>query len=102
MAIKEYDLHKDLLRSIRFELDKDFGLNGCKILGITSISDGVGKSFLLQFGLCFCKNQSKSPTYIGKMNLRSNEEKNKRIIPHQTFEKFLMKREIQIEDFITV
>lgn len=100
-AIKEYDLHKDQLRSIRFELDKDFGLNGCKILGITSLSNGVGKSFLSSsLAYAFAKT-SRKVLLISEDNLEGNHSATE-LIPHQTFEKFLMKREIQVEDLITV
>jgi Mrp family chromosome partitioning ATPase/uncharacterized protein involved in exopolysaccharide biosynthesis len=104
LSIKEYDLHKDLLRGIRFELDKDFGLNGCKILGITSVSDGVGKSFLSSsLAYAFAKTNRKV-LLISEIDLDKKILKNgvKELVPHQTFEKFLMKREIQIEDLITV
>lgn len=104
LSIQEYDLHKDLLRSIRFELDKDFGLNGCKILGVTSLSDGVGKSFLSSsLAYAFAKTNRKV-LLISEIDLDKNTLKNgvKELVPHQTFEKFLMKREIQIEDLITV
>jgi capsular polysaccharide biosynthesis protein len=104
LAIREYNIHKDLLRSIRFELDRDFGLNGCKILGVTSISDGVGKSFLSSsLAYAFAKTNRKI-LLISEVDLGKNIAKNgeKELVPHQTFEKFLMKREIQIEDLITV
>lgn len=104
LAIGEYSLHKDLLRSIRFELDKDFGLNGCKILGVTSISEGVGKSFLSSsLAYAFAKTNRKV-LLISEDSLESNvsKENKKELVPHQTFETFLTKREIQIEDLITV
>jgi Mrp family chromosome partitioning ATPase len=105
LSIREYDLHKDLLRSIRFELDKDFGLNGAKILGVTSLFDGVGKTFLSSsLAYAFAKTNRKI-LLISEDSLEksSSKDRNKKeLIPHQTFEKFLMKREIQIEDLITV
>lgn len=101
----EYDLHKDLLRSIRFELDKDFGLNGSKILGVTSISDGVGKTFLSSsLAYAFAKTNRKVLLISeeGLEKTSSEEISKKELIPHQTFEGFLMKREIQIDNLITV
>jgi Mrp family chromosome partitioning ATPase/uncharacterized protein involved in exopolysaccharide biosynthesis len=102
-SVEEYNLHKDLLRSIRFELDKDFGLNGAKILGITSLSDGVGKSFL-SFGLAYAfAKTNRKVLLISEDDLEETSVNNKKeLIPHQSFEKFLMKREIQVEDLITI
>ncbi len=104
LPIKEYDLHKDLVRSIRFELDKDFGPNEHKILGITSVSNGVGKSFLSSsLAYSFAKTNRKvlliCENSVEKATANSHQ---KELIPHQTFEKFLVKREIHIEDLITV
>ena len=102
LPVKEYDLYKDQLRSIRFELDKDIGLNGSKILGITSIADNVGKSFLASsLAYAFAKTNRKV-LLIGKIETESDAEQKKELPPHQTFEKYLVKREIQIEDFITM
>ncbi len=104
LAIKEHVIHKDLLRSIRFELDGDFGLNGCKILGVTSISDGVGKSFLSSgLAYAFAKTNRKVLLITEDILEVSNEKPGvNELIPHQAFEEFLIKREIQIEDLITV
>lgn len=104
LSINEFDTHKDLLRSIRFELDKDFALNGCKILGITSITDGAGKSFISSsLAYAFAKTNRKV-LLITEDNLVDIErsENERELSPHQTFEKFLVKRTIQIEDLITV
>lgn len=101
---KEYDLHKNLLRSIRFELDKDFGLNGAKILGVTSVSDGVGKTFLSS-SLAYAVAKTNRKVLLicnDKLEEGSPIKNGKELIPHQSFESFLIKREIQIEDLITV
>src|SRR5690606_20214048 len=39
-------MYKDLLRSLRFDLNQEFTINKARVLGITSLSPGVGKSFL--------------------------------------------------------
>lgn len=104
LAINEYTLHKDLIRSIRFELDKVFGLNGSKILGVTSISDGVGKTFLASsLAYAFAKTNRKV-LLICKENLEIEKSASheRELMPYQSFEKFLVKREIRIEDLITV
>ena len=102
ISTTEYDLHKDLMRSIRFELDKHIGLNGSKVLGITSLSDGVGKSFLsVSLAYAFAKTKRKV-LLIGEGDLVNKISVTSKAIPEQTFEKYLVKREIRIEDLITV
>jgi hypothetical protein len=104
LSIKDYDLHKDLMRSIRFELDKDFGLNGSKILGITSVSDNVGKTFL-SFSLAYAiAKTNRKVLLISEDKLEENNsiKSGKELYSHQSFESFLIKREIRIEDLITV
>ena len=102
ISSSEYDLHKDLMRSIRFEIDKHIGFNGSKVLGVTSLSDGVGKSFLaVSLAYAFAKTKRKI-LLIGEGDLGNKLSDTNKVIPAQTFEKYLAKREIQIDDLITI
>ena len=102
ISSSEYDLHKDLMRSIRFEIDKHIGFNGSKVLGVTSLSDGVGKSFLaVSLAYAFAKTKRKI-LLIGEGDLGNKLSDTNKVIPAQTFEKYLVKREIQIDDLITI
>ncbi|ANH80444.1 hypothetical protein A8C56_05070 [Niabella ginsenosidivorans] len=99
-----YSVYKDALRSLRFELNK-FIKPGKNVIGITSVLPGEGKTFVagsLSYAfammgknvLVICeKNDSISDLVIGR---RFNED------PPQKFESFLVKKEIQIEDRITI
>ncbi|MFC3196177.1 GumC family protein [Parapedobacter deserti] len=104
----QFGLYRDLLRSLRFDINRSM-LNGHnKILGITSLKSGEGKTFLsasLAYAFAVTgkrvlligndvKGVSDDMSANGK-----NEKKNKEL---QEFETFLVKREIQAEDLITV
>ncbi len=101
-ANPDYVHHKGLLRSIRFELARDLALDNSKILGITSLNAGAGKTFV-------ASNLAYSFAMIGKKVLLIGGEQpglnavdnKKKLNGRQKFETFLIKREIQDEDLIT-
>ncbi|MFT3904326.1 MAG: hypothetical protein QM727_14220 [Niabella sp.] len=107
-AVRSYSVYKDLLRSLRFELLEQLSGEN-KVLGITSLLDGEGKSFVagsLSYAfammgknvLLICENHEGLTSLVtnrnGKRNGRTNSS--------QIFEYFLVKKEIQIEDRITI
>ncbi|SEK62491.1 exopolysaccharide transport family protein [Parapedobacter koreensis] len=108
--VPDYNLHKDLLRSLRFEINKQLSAQkGEKVLGITSLSSNEGKTFITM-GLAYAYAMTgKRVLLIGEdypdlLNLITNTEKSSGEDKQHTleFEKFLVKKEIQAEDFITV
>lgn len=105
-AVKSYSTYKDLLRSLRIELNDKF-TEGKNVLGITSVMPGEGKSFLagsLTYAfammgknvLLICEDDS------SMMDLVSNKKGKSGINQMQEFESFLVKKEIQVEDRITI
>lgn len=105
-SVSNYNIYRDLLRSLRFELNEEL-TNGNNVLGITSFTDGEGKSFLagsLSYAfammgknvLLICENHE------GLTSLVTNNSKRKEQKQTQVFESFLVKKEIQIEDRITI
>lgn len=99
---QDYNIYKDLLRSLRFEINNEFAASNSQIMGITSLKLGEGKSFL-----------SSSLTYAFAMTgkkvlLISNEEDinekstSQKLIPSEFMDTFIVKKEIQTEDLITV
>ncbi|MCH5720432.1 hypothetical protein [Niabella hibiscisoli] len=105
-SVNDYMIYRDLLRSLRFELNEELS-NGNNVLGITSFADGEGKSFLagsLSYAfammgknvLLICENHQ------GLTSLVTNNSKQKEQKQNQVFESFLVKKEIQIEDRITI
>lgn len=105
-SISNYNIYRDLLRSLRFELNEEL-TDGNNVLGVTSFVDGEGKSFLagsLSYAfammgknvLLICENHE------GLTSLVTNNSKRKEQKQSQVFESFLVKKEIQIEDRITI
>jgi succinoglycan biosynthesis transport protein ExoP len=99
---QDYNIYKDLLRSLRFEISNEFSASNSQIMGITSLKLGEGKSFL-----------SSSLTYAFAMTgkkvlLISSEEDinekpaSQKLIPSEFMDTFIVKKEIQTEDLITV
>ncbi|MGC4233791.1 MAG: Wzz/FepE/Etk N-terminal domain-containing protein [Niabella sp.] len=104
-SVNEYSVYKDLLRSLRFELNEHLTSNN-NVLGITSMADGDGKTFL-------AGSLSYAFAMMGKNVLLICEKDgnildlvtNKQNTPSQNmqkFESFLVKKEIQVEDRITI
>ncbi|MEC3879899.1 exopolysaccharide transport family protein [Parapedobacter sp. 10938] len=94
-------MYKDLLRSLRFDLNNEMNINKSRVLGITSLSPGAGKSFLaVSLAYAFAVT-GKKVLLIGEQvyDFFGNADKTAQEAQH--FEQFLMKREIQIEDLIT-
>ena len=98
----EYAIYKDLLRSLRFEVDHLLSSTDSQILGITSLSQGEGKTFLSSsLVYAFAMTGKKVLLISGEKD--DNEVKtNQKLIPDQFFETFIVKKQIQTEDLITV
>lgn len=97
----EYTAYRDLLRSVRFEISNEFEKNNNKILGVTSLNDKEGKSFIASsLAYAFAMIGKKVLLIGGEVEVvKSNS---KELALHQDFESFLVKRQIQTEDLITI
>ncbi len=104
-GVKDYTTYKELLRSLRFEINQHLSENN-NVLGITSLGKGDGKTFLAG-GLSYAfammgKNVLLICEKDGNMlDLVTNKKKTEPA-PTQKFESFLVKKEIQVEDRITI
>lgn len=97
----EFAVYKDLLRSLRFEISAAFAKEGTKILGITSLKANEGKSFIASsLAYAFAMMGSKVLLIGGQVNVTNSNSKE--LALNQDFEAFLVKREIQTEDLITI
>lgn len=97
----EFAIYKDLLRSLRFEISAAFDKNSTKILGITSLGDKEGKSFISSsLAYAFAMIGKKVLLIGGEVAVTRSDSKELAI--NQDFEAFLVKREIQTEDLITI
>ena len=101
---EEFAIYRNLLRSLRFEINEQLLNKQGKVLGITSLNKSDGKTFLAA-GLAY------SFAMIGKKVLLIGEDypnlteliTNKQTTHHQqAFESFVIKKEIVAEDLITV
>ncbi len=107
-SVASYSIYKDLLRSLRFELLEALK-DDHNVLGITSLLHGDGKSFVAG-GLSYAfammgKNVLLiSDDHEGLTSLVTNKNGNENTgtSRSQIFESFLVKKEIQIEDRITI
>lgn len=97
-----HQLYKDLLRSLRFEVSSMLEKDGSKILGITSLSGGEGKSFIASSLAYAFAMIGKKVLLIGGDSIPVVKSTTKELTTQQNFETFLIKREIQTEDLITV
>lgn len=97
----EYTAYRDLLRSLRFEISSAFEKDNTKILGVTSLTDKEGKSFISSsLAYAFAMIGKKVLLVGGETEVvKSNS---KELALRQDFETFLVKRQIQTEDLITV
>ncbi|SMD12908.1 GumC family protein [Pedobacter nyackensis] len=97
----EFSVYKDLLRSLRFEISSAFAKENTKILGITSLKANEGKSFIASsLAYAFAMMGSKVLLIGGQVSVTNSNSKE--LALNQDFETFLVKREIQTEDLITV
>lgn len=94
-----FTVYKDLLRSLRFEIDHQLAPDQ-NVVGITSMKSGEGKTFL-SLGLAYAFAMTDKKVLLISSDFEK-PEKGKKELPAQFFENFLVKREIEREDYITV
>ena len=97
----DYTNFKDLLRSLRFEIDKEFTNQKCKILGITSLNRGEGKTFLSSSFIYAFAMTGKKVLLISSDQETSETAISQKLIPSEFFDTFIVKKEFQTEDLIT-
>jgi succinoglycan biosynthesis transport protein ExoP len=95
-----YETFKDLLRSFRFEIGNIMDVDANKILGITSLRAGEGKTFI-SYSLAYAFAMTgKKILLIADDQLMTSSD-SKAVSTSQNFQKFLIKKEIHVEDLIT-
>ncbi|WP_134087726.1 lipopolysaccharide biosynthesis protein [Olivibacter sp. XZL3] len=102
-TVPDYGIYKDFVRSLRFEVDRELTAVEGKVLGITSIYRESGKTFLsagLAYAFAMTGRKvlliSEYSPSLASMICNGKEQ------PMQRFESFLVKKEIKVEDLITV
>lgn len=101
--ITDFIVFKDLMRSLRFEISKTLDLDsGTKILGVTSVKSGEGKTFFTSaLAYAFAMTGKKILLIGDDYTSRPPAENEKGLMTSQYFENFLVKKEIKTEDLIT-
>jgi len=95
-----YETFKDLLRSFRFEIGNKLDADGSKILGITSLVDGEGKTFV-SYSLAYAFAMTGKKILLIADDQPVIKSDSKALSTSQNFQKFLIKKEIHVEDLIT-
>ncbi|AOM80336.1 exopolysaccharide transport family protein [Pedobacter steynii] len=101
--VTDFIVFKDLMRSLRFEISKTLDLDsGSKILGVTSVKSGEGKTFFTSaLAYAFAMTGKKILLIGDDYTNRQPAENEKSLVTSQYFENFLVKKEIKTEDLIT-
>ena len=96
-----YSIHKELLRSLRFEINAQMAADDSRILGITSLQPGEGKT-LVASNLAYAYAMTgKKVLLIGGEQTSPVLSDSKQLVTSQNFETFLVSREIKVDDLIT-
>jgi succinoglycan biosynthesis transport protein ExoP len=99
-----YGVYQELIRALRFEITNNILVDGNKVLGVTSLRPGEGKTFLTSSLAYAFALIGKKVLLIGDgttdlTSLVTNSEDH---VEADAFETFLVKKEIKAEDLITV
>src|SRR5690606_24636045 len=98
---KDYVTYKELLRSLRFEIDKDLKSDNKQIIGITGLFSGAGSSFIASsLAYSFARTKKRILLIGGEYALDKSPE-TKEIGPNQYFDSYIIKRELETSDRIT-
>lgn len=98
----DYKFFKNQLRTLRLDISNLMEKDSSSILGITSLGHGEGKSFLSSsLAYAFAKTGKKVLLIGGESQIVENQ-KSKELAIRGNFETFLIKREINANDLITV
>ncbi|RZL46778.1 MAG: lipopolysaccharide biosynthesis protein [Pedobacter sp.] len=96
-----YELYKEHLRSIRFEILNKMDEDGHKILGVTSLVANAGKTFLsYSLAYAFAMTGRKILLIADEQPFVASESKE--LTTKQSFQTFLRKKEFHTDDLITV
>lgn len=97
-----YNIYKDLLRSSRFEISNAMSFDDSRVLGITSLTHGEGKTFVANsLAYAFAMTGRKVLLIADDENAVQSLSDSKQLTTSQNFENFLVSREIKVEDLIT-
>lgn len=94
--------YRNLLRSLRLEINTKMEADDSQILGITSLATGEGKSFVASSLAHAFAMTGRKVLLIGGETAPIESSNSKELAVVSNFETFLIKREIHTEDLVTV
>ncbi|WP_316761550.1 lipopolysaccharide biosynthesis protein [Pedobacter aquatilis] len=96
-----YEIYRDMLRSLRFEITEKMDADNSKILGITSLLAEEGKTFIA-YSLAYAFAMTGKKVLLIADELPVVKAESKALATSQNFQTFLIKKEIHTEDLITI
>jgi len=96
-----YEIYRDMLRSLRFEITEKMDADSSKILGITSLFGEEGKTFIA-YSLAYAFAMTGKKVLLIADELPVVKAESKALATSQNFQTFLIKKEIHTEDLITI
>lgn len=96
-----YEIYRDMLRSLRFEITEKMDVDDSKILGITSLLAEEGKTFVA-YSLAYAYAMTGKKVLLIADELPVVKAESKALATSQNFQTFLIKKEIHTEDLITI
>ena len=98
---KGYELYRDHLRSIRFDILNKMEADDAKILGVTSLANNAGKTFL-SYSLAYAFAMTGKKILLIAEDQAFVAAKDKSLSTSTSFQSFLAKKEFHTDDLITV
>ena len=98
---KGYEMYRDHLRSIRFDILNKLEADDSKILGVTSLADNAGKTFL-SYSLAYAFAMTGKKILLIAEDQLFTASNEKSLSTSTSFQSFLVKKEFHTDDLITV
>ncbi|MEQ7799536.1 lipopolysaccharide biosynthesis protein [Pedobacter sp. ASV1-7] len=97
-----YEMYREMLRAIRFEISSKMDADNSKILGITSLNANEGKTFVAHSLAYAFAMTGKKILLIADEAPYVKTDSEKALTTKQNFQTFLIKKEFHTEDLITI
>jgi uncharacterized protein involved in exopolysaccharide biosynthesis len=98
---KKFTVYKEQIRSLRFEIFNRMEAENQKILGITSLASGAGKTFI-SYSLAYAFALTGKKVLLIADDLPTHVSEEKGLVASQSFQTFLVKKSFHTEDLITI
>ena len=96
-----YELYREHLRAVRFDILNKMDADDSKILGVTSLANSAGKTFL-SYSLAYAFAMTGKKILLIAEDQPFVSAKDKSLVTSTSFQSFLVKKEFHTDDLITV